>query len=499
MEEETYVSYLINSLSTSYGLPHLLTMTTLLVKNIDLLATIDRQTRLWHETKNGAIISQDNRLEFVGPTAEIETWMAQNRPDLAQDGFDKTIDARGCVVIPGLVNCHHHLYQTLTRTIGTGHGLVLFDWLKFLYPIWAEMTPEAVYTSAKVGLVELVMSGCTTVADHLYLYPNGSKIDDEIRAAQEVGVRFHPTRGSLSLGESQGGLPPDRICDSEPEIIKDCIRAIETFHDPQPFSMLRIGVAPCSPFSVTENLMRESVELARQYPLVNLHTHLAETVDEDRFCLEMFGKRPLEYAESVNWMGDDVWFAHMVHPNETEIDWLAKTHSGVCHCPSSNMLLASGIAPIRQMVDKDVRVALGVDGSASNDGNHMLNEARQAMLLQRVGWPGFESQADRFTARDALELATLGGARVLRREDIATLEPGKAADFVAFRVDGLQHAGGLSDPLAALLTCAPGQVWLSVINGNVIVEDGQFLPFELPPLIENHNRLSRMMLERAGK
>lgn len=474
-------------------------MTTLLVKHIDLLATIDRQTRTWQEIKNGAIISQDNRLEFVGPTAEIDLWVAQNRPDLAQDGFDKTIDARGCVVIPGLVNCHHHLYQTLTRTIGTGQGMVLFDWLKFLYPIWAEMTPEAVYTSAKVGLVELVMSGCTTVADHLYLYPNGSKIDDEIRAAQDVGVRFHPTRGSMSLGESQGGLPPDRICDSEPEIIKDCIRAIETFHDPQPLSMLRIGVAPCSPFSVTENLMRESVELARQYPLVNLHTHLAETVDEDRFCLEMFGKRPLEYAESVNWMGDDVWFAHMVHPNEAEIDWLAKTHSGVCHCPSSNMLLASGIAPVRQMVDNEVRVGLGVDGSASNDGNHMLNEARQAMLLQRVGWPGFESRADRFTAREALELATLGGARVLRRDDIAALEPGKAADFVAFRVDGLQHAGGLSDPLAALLTCAPGQVWLSVINGQVIVEDGQFLPFELPPLIENHNRLSRMMLERAGK
>lgn len=474
-------------------------MTTLLVKHIDLLATIDRQTRTWQEIKNGAIISQDNRLEFVGPTAEIDLWVAHNRPDLAQDGFDKTIDARGCVVIPGLVNCHHHLYQTLTRTIGTGQGMVLFDWLKFLYPIWAEMTPEAVYTSAKVGLVELVMSGCTTVADHLYLYPNGSKIDDEIRAAQDVGVRFHPTRGSMSLGESQGGLPPDRICDSEPEIIKDCIRAIETFHDPQPLSMLRIGVAPCSPFSVTENLMRESVELARQYPLVNLHTHLAETVDEDRFCLEMFGKRPLEYAESVNWMGDDVWFAHMVHPNEAEIDWLAKTHSGVCHCPSSNMLLASGIAPVRQMVDNEVRVGLGVDGSASNDGNHMLNEARQAMLLQRVGWPGFESRADRFTAREALELATLGGARVLRRDDIAALEPGKAADFVAFRVDGLQHAGGLSDPLAALLTCAPGQVWLSVINGNVIVEDGQFLPFELPPLIENHNRLSRMMLERAGK
>jgi cytosine/adenosine deaminase-related metal-dependent hydrolase len=275
------------------------------------------------------------------------------------------------VVIPGLVNCHHHLYQSLSRTIGTGSGLVLFDWLSFLNPIWAELTPEAVYVSAKVGLSELVLSGCTTVADHLYLYPNGSKIDDEIRAAQEVGVRFHPTRGSMSLGQSQGGLPPDRVCESEPDILRECQRAIETFHDPEPLSMLRIGLAPCSPFSVTTDLMRETVALARQYPLVNLHTHLAETKDEDRFCLERFGKRPVEYAEWTGWAGEDVWFAHMVHPNPDEIEWLARTRSGVCHCPSSNMILASGIAPIREMVDRRVRVGLGVDGSASNDGNQM--------------------------------------------------------------------------------------------------------------------------------
>jgi cytosine/adenosine deaminase-related metal-dependent hydrolase len=376
--------------------------------------------------------------------------------------------------------------------------MVLFEWLKFLYPIWAEMTPEAVYVSAKIGLSELVLSGCTTVADHLYLYPNGSKIDDEIQAAQEVGVRFHPTRGSMSLGESQGGLPPDRVCDTEPDIIKDCIRAIETFHDPEPLSMLRIGVAPCSPFSVTEALMRESVELARQYPLVNLHTHLAETKDEERFCLEKFGKRPVEYAETLDWAGEDVWFAHMVHPNQTEVDWLAQTNSGVCHCPTSNMLLASGIAPVRAMLDKEVRVGLGVDGSASNDGNHMLGEARQAMLLQRVGWPGFESRADRLTAREALALATVGGAKILRRDDIGELSPGKAADFVAFRVDDLTHAGALSDPVAALLTCAPPKAWLSVINGRVVVEAGQFIPFELQPVVETHNRLSREMMIRAG-
>ncbi len=473
-------------------------MTTLLVKNAEVLATMNSGLASGSEIKQGAIAVEDNRILLVGPTAEVIREVNQTRPDLVRDGFDKILDASGCVVIPGLVNCHHHLYQTLTRTIGTGIGMALFDWLKFLYPIWAEMTPEAVYVSAKIGLSELVLSGCTTVADHLYLYPNRSKIDDEIRAAQEVGVRFHPTRGSMSLGESQGGLPPDRICDDEPAIIKDCIRAIETFHDPNPLSMLRIGLAPCSPFSVTEELMRESVELARQYPLVNLHTHLAETIDEDRFCLERFGKRPIEYAESVNWTGEDVWFAHMVHPNKAEIDWLAQTNSGVCHCPTSNMLLASGIAPVRQMLDKKVRVGLGVDGSASNDGNHMLGEARQAMLLQRVGWPGFESRADRLTAREALALATMGGAKVLRRNDIGLLAPGKAADFVAFRVDDLAHAGALSDPVAALLTCASSQVWFSVINGRVIVEDGQFLPLELGPVIEKHNQLSREMMERAG-
>ena len=466
-------------------------MSTLLIKNADVLVTMNESR---DEIKQGAILIEDNQIRWVGSSMEID----ETHPNLARNGIDKIIDAHGCVVMPGLVNCHHHLYQTLTRTIGTGSGKVLFDWLKFLYPIWAEMTPQAVYTSAKIGLSELVLSGCTTVADHLYLYPNGSKIDDEIQAAQEVGVRFHPTRGSMSLGESKGGLPPDRVCDTEPDIIKDCIRAIETFHDPEPFSMLRIGLAPCSPFSVTEDLMRESAALARQYPLVNLHTHLAETKDEDRFCLEMFGKRPIEYAESVGWAGEDVWFAHLVHPNAAEIGWLARTRTGVCHCPSSNMILASGIAPVREMVDQQVRVGLGVDGSASNDGNHMLGEARQAMLLQRVGWPGFESRADRFTAREALELATIGGAQVLRRDDLGVLASGKAADIVAFRVDDLAHAGGLSDAVASLLTCTPGQAWLSVINGRVVVEDGQFLPFELGPVIEAHNRVSKEMMQRAG-
>ncbi|GAB4526800.1 MAG: 8-oxoguanine deaminase [Anaerolineae bacterium] len=468
-------------------------MTTLLLKNADVLVTMDPERR---EIKDGALVLEDNVIRAVGATSEIEAWLADQTPDLGQP--DRCIDASGTVVMPGLINCHHHLYQTLTRTLGTGGGMVLFDWLKTLYPIWAEMDAEAVYVSAKVGLSELVLSGATTVADHLYLFPNGAALDDEIRAAQEVGVRFHPTRGSMSLGESKGGLPPDRVCDSEEHILKDSQRVIERFHDPASYSMLRIGLAPCSPFSVTTHLMRESAALARQYPLVNLHTHLAETKDEDRFCLEMFGMRPVEYAASVGWLGEDVWFAHMVHPNHLEIKQLARTQTGVCHCPTSNMILASGIAPIREMLDNKVRVALGVDGSASNDGNHMLGEARQAMLLQRVGWPGFESRADRLSAREALELATLGGARVLRRDDIGSLEPGQAADLVAFRIDDLFHAGGLKDPVSALVTCTPSRVWLSIINGRIIVEDGELRTVDLGPLIERHNQISRQMLERAG-
>jgi 8-oxoguanine deaminase len=470
-------------------------MTTLLVRDADVLVTMNEQR---NEIKQGALLVEDNQVIWVGASADADRWLHEQRPDLERAGLTRVINARGCVVMPGMVNCHHHLYQTLTRTIGTERGMVLFDWLKFLYPVWAELTPEAVQVSARVGLSELVLSGCTTVADHLYLYPNGCTIDDEIEAAQAVGVRFHPTRGSMSLGQSQGGLPPDRVCDSEANILADSQRAIESFHDAGRFSMLRIGLAPCSPFSVTSDLMRESAALARQYPLVNLHTHLAETVDEDRFCLEMFGKRPVDYAESVGWAGEDVWFAHMVHPNPAEVGWLARTHTGVCHCPSSNMILASGIAPVRAMIDQKVRVGLGVDGSASNDGNQMLGEARMAMLLQRVGWPGFESRADRFSAREALELATLGGAGVLRRDDIGVLAPGMAADLVAFRVDGLQHAGGQADPVASLVTCAPVQAWLSVINGRIVVEDGHFLPFDLTPVIANHNRISRGMLDRAG-
>ncbi|MHB8920782.1 MAG: 8-oxoguanine deaminase [Halothiobacillus sp.] len=464
----------------------------LLIRDADVVVTMNVQRE---EIAQGSVLIEGDAILKVGTAAHIDQWILD---DPAARQPHRTISAQGCVVLPGLVNCHHHLYQTLTRAIGTGRGYALFDWLKLLYPVWAEMDPEAIHVSTQVGLAELILSGATTVADHLYLFPNGSRLDDEIVAAQAMGVRFHPTRGSMSLGQSQGGLPPDRVVQRESDILADSQRVIETFHDPAPRSMLRIGLAPCSPFSVTGDLMRESARLARTFQKVGLHTHLAETLDEERFCLEKFGKRPLDYAESVEWVGPDVWFAHMVHPSDSDMDRLAHHCSGVCHCASSNMILASGIAPVRQMVDRGVRVGLGVDGSASNDSNHLLGEARQAMLLQRVGWPGFESNANRFSAREALELATIGGARVLQRDDIGSLEPGKAADVVAFRIDDLSHAGALGDPVAALLTCAPGTVWLSVINGKVIVENHELIGMDLSGLIKQHNAISKGMLVRAG-
>jgi Cytosine deaminase and related metal-dependent hydrolases len=461
---------------------------TLLIRHADVVATMDDARR---ELRHASVFVCGKLIEAVGSDAEIADWIAAD--PVARTPL-KTIDARGCVVLPGLVNGHHHLYQTLTRAVGTGGGMALFDWLKFLYPVWARLDPDAVYVSAKLGLCELLLSGATTVVDHLYLFPNGARLDDEIAAAQELGVRFHPTRGSMSLGESLGGLPPDSVVETEAAILADSLRVIESFHDPAPNSMLRIGLAPCSPFSVTADLMRESARLARAHSKVGLHTHLAETLDEDRFCLEKFGQRPLDYAESVEWLGPDVWFAHMVHPSPADIGKLAHSCSGACHCASSNMILASGIAPLRAMVDAGVRVGRGVDGSASNDGNHMLGEARQAMLLARVGWPGFESRADRLSAREALWLATRGGAAMLGRDDIGGLEPGKAADLVAFRVDGIAHAGAQADPLAALLTCAPGSAWLSVINGRIVVEDGALVKVDLGPLIERHNAISQRML-----
>jgi cytosine/adenosine deaminase-related metal-dependent hydrolase len=429
---------------------------------------------------DGALFVRDNVIEEVGATDEL--------PHSA----DTIFEARGKIVLPGLINTHHHLYQTLTRAVPAAQNANLFNWLKTLYPIWAGLTSEAVYVSALVGMAELILSGCTTASDHLYIYPNDARIDDEVRAAREIGLRFHASRGSMSLGESKGGLPPDRVVEDEDDILRDTRRAIEEYHEAGRYGMTRIVVAPCSPFSVTPDLMREAARLARSYG-VHLHTHLAETLDEEEFCLAQFGQRPVGYAEELDWVGDDVWYAHGVHVNGAEIELLARTGTGVCHCPSSNMRLASGIAPVRAYRDHGVRVGLGVDGSASNDSSHLLAEARQALLLGRLSpqQPHAAGDPAGLTADDVLEIATLGGAQVLGRDDVGALAPGKAADFIAFDLNRLDFAGALHDPLAALVFCTPPRVDLSVINGRVVVDEGQLTTVELEPVIERHNQIAR--------
>jgi 8-oxoguanine deaminase len=451
-------------------------MHTLLVQNATLLATMDDARR---RIPRGSLYVEDNVIRRVGLAAELPA------------AADIVIDAQGMVVLPGLVNTHHHLYQTLTRAVPGAQDAELFGWLTTLYPIWAGLTSEAVYVSALVGLSELILSGCTTVADHLYIYPNDSRIDDEIRAARELGVRFHPSRGSMSLGKSRGGLPPDSVVEEEGDILADCARVVEQYHDPAPYAMCRIVIAPCSPFSVTPELMRTSVRFARERGL-SLHTHVAETLDEEAFCLRAFGVRPAELMRELGWVGPDVWWAHCVHLSDDEIGLMAHSETGVAHCPTSNMRLGSGIARIRDMLDASVKVGLGVDGSASNDSSHLLAEARQAMLLQRV-----EMGARALSAEEALWMGTRGGAAVLGREDIGALAPGMAADFIGVKMDRLAFAGAQADPLAALVFCAPPTVDLSVINGQVIVRNGHLLELELGPVIERHNRLARDLLARA--
>ncbi|HUM37617.1 MAG TPA: 8-oxoguanine deaminase [Anaerolineae bacterium] len=452
-------------------------MGTLLIKNATVLVTMDDAHR---RIADGGLFVRDNVIEAVGPT------------DTLPATADRVINAQGLLLLPGLVNTHHHLYQTLTRAVPAVQDAVLFTWLKTLYPIWARMDSEAVYVSAKLGLAELLLSGATTVSDHLYIYPNGVTLDDEIRAAQELGVRFHPCRGSMSRGESQGGLPPDRVVEQEDAILRDTQRVIEAYHEPEPYGMVRIVVAPCSPFSVTEDLMRESAALARSYG-VHLHTHLAETADEEDFCKATAGKRPVAYAESLGWLGDDVWFAHGVHINAEEIALMAQTHTGVAHCPSSNMRLASGIAPVRAYLDAGVPVGLAVDGSASNDSSHLLAEARIALLLQRV-----QGNPAGLTAEEALWIATRGGAEVLGRNDIGQLTPGKAADCIGMRLDTVGYAGGaVHDPLAATVFCEPQGVALSIINGQVVVAEGQLLTADLPSLVEKHNAIARRLVQQS--
>jgi len=448
-------------------------MTTLLLKKAHTVATFDADRS---ELQGVSIFVRDNVVEAIGPA---ET--------LAQSP-DATIDCSRMLLVPGLVNTHHHFYQTLTRNVPGTQDVKLFDWLQKLYPMWARFTSEAIRISTRIAIAELLLSGCTTSVDHGYVWPNGARVDDQIEAAREMGFRFHASRGSMSLGQSKGGLPPDSVVEDESTILKDTRRVIGAYHDSSRHAMTRIVVAPCSPFSVSPDLMRESIALARSAG-VHAHTHLAETLDEEAFCIEHFGCRPVELAERLGWMGKDVWHAHMVHPSAAECVRLGKTRTGVAYCASSNMRLGSGIAPIGALRAAGARIGIGVDGSASNDASNMLDEVRHAMLLQRVN-----NGASALSARDALELATRGGAEVLGRDDIGQLAPGMAADIAGWSIDSLELAGGaVHDPVASLVFCRPQRPDIVIVNGRIRVRNGELLDFDLQSVVSKANEIARSL------
>jgi cytosine/adenosine deaminase-related metal-dependent hydrolase len=455
-------------------------MGTLLLRHARVLVTMDDTRR---EIADGGVFARDGWIEAVGASSDL--------PATA----DEVVDLSGHVVLPGLVNTHHHLFQTLTRALPGGQDAGLFDWLRHHYPIWARLTPDALRVATTLGLTELARSGCTTAFDHGYLFPPGCRVDDQIEGAAPVGIRFHVARGSMSLGASAGGLPPDDVVEDEDAILADTQRVVAAFHDPAPGAMTRVVVAPCSPFSVTPDAMRRSAELARDLG-VRLHTHLAETLDEEDFCRSRLGCSPLAFAGDVGWLGDDVWFAHAVHVDAGGVATLAATGTGVAHCPSSNMRLASGVAPIRAYLDAGVPVGIGVDGSASNDSSHLLAEARQALLVARLA---AAPRSDRpagplLPVRTALEMATRGGAAVLGRDDIGVLEPGRAADVVAFDLDRVGFAGGLTDPVGALLLCQPVGVSHSFVHGRAVVRDGHVVGIDVEDVLTRHRAASRRVV-----
>jgi len=442
-------------------------MTDFVMKNASSVATMD-----------------DDRRELTGADIRISDGVITEIGHGLTGG--EVIDAAGCLITPGLVNTHHHLFQTLTRAVPGGQNALLFGWLQTLYPIWARFGPEEMRISAQVGMAELMLSGCTMTSDHLYLHPNGSRLDDTIEAAQEIGMRFHPTRGAMSIGQSDGGLPPDALVEREADILNDSIRLVDRFHDPRDGAMIRVGLAPCSPFSVSRELMRDAALLARDKGVM-LHTHLAENDEDIAYSLEKFGCRPGQYAEDLGWVGKDVWHAHCVKLDSAEIDLFARTRTGVAHCPCSNCRLGSGIAPVRAMRDAGVKVGLGVDGSASNDASNLVLEARQSMLLQRV-----QNGADAMSGREALEIATRGGASVLGRKDVGQIATGKRADIAIWDMSGVQSAGSW-DPVALLLA-GPTQVRDLFIEGRQVVRDGHVTTVDLPRVVERQNQLATRLM-----
>ena len=463
-------------------------MATLLIRNARAVATMDEALGILYDAD---VLVDGRSIRAVGHE------LADDPAHAAMAAAaDEVLDARGCVVLPGFVNTHHHLTQTLTRAIPRVQDAKLFDWLVELYEIWSGLTPEGTYVGARVGLGELLLTGCTTAADHFYLFPSGQPntiIDETCRAAAELGIRFHPTRGAMSRGRSAGGLPPDRCCQPEDVILADYERFIDAFHDPAPLSMCRVGLAPCSPFSVTTELMRQTVRFARDRGL-RCHTHLAETLDEEKYCEEMYGKRPLAYMESVGWVGDDVWYAHGVHFDEEEIALLGATRTGIAHCPVSNLRLGSGIAHVPALRAAGVPVGLAVDGSASNDGSNMLRELRTALLVHRVG-----TGVDAMSAMDVLDMATRGGAAVLGRDDIGVLRPGMAADIVLYRTDEIGFAGAGHDPVAALLFCGTtSRAEVTIVDGRVVVRDGRLVGLgDERALVRQANALAEEMVAAA--
>lgn len=442
-------------------------MASILIRNAETVVTMNDARE---EIARGDVLVRDGVIAAVGE-------------GLRAAGAE-IVEASGCVVTPGLVNTHHHLYQTLTRAVPGGQDALLFGWLTTLYPIWARMGPDHMRVSALTGLAELALSGCTLTSDHLYLFPNGARLDDTIDAAGEIGLRFHPTRGAMSIGQSAGGLPPDSLVEKETAILKDMARVVDAHHDPRDGAMVRVGLAPCSPFSVSRDLMRDAALLARDKGVM-LHTHLAENDEDVAYSLATFGCRPGQYAEDLGWTGDDVWHAHCVKLDGSEIELFSRSLTGIAHCPCSNCRLGSGIAPIRQMRDAGVRVGLGVDGSASNDAGNLVAEARMAMLLQRVA-----HGAAAMSAREALEIATRGGATVLGRPDCGSLSPGKRADIAIWDMRGIEAAGAW-DPVAALMLCGPTRVRHLFVEGRQVVRDGHVTTVDLPRVIEEQNRLAR--------